>query len=408
VSSTRIQKYHVLGAMLALREFTVDDLHRLTGVKSQTIYSVLARNQSYSEVIGEEESSARGGRRQRYRMVAEKVEELQMLLRDAFQFLAVSDEIDVDPQIALSALASAEDTLDRMWFLAENDADRHKVIALAWTELESARIPTIARGLTSDQRREIEDRSIALTQRARELAQQLGSGLIPKQSEEITPSSGMMAHMRSKVRSLYESIFGSGEHDRRKTGRPWQPAQPAFSYGAVPQPVLFLYNSVPKVTDETTALIKNIEKHSSAIVRIDPNDPRSWDVSPDDETYPKFCVMLINSKQKSKMDQHLEFMKCHVGEWAIIVLDEARNPAVRNAILGQSGSAHYIDEAGKLDDPAMRNLLNPAVAPAMSVRGNTSVASSPMEGPEVPLRVSSSPAKTAAAVRRTRNDPRRV
>jgi DNA-binding PadR family transcriptional regulator len=406
VTSTRIQKYHVLGAMLALWEFTVDDLRHLTGVKPPTIYSVLRRNQAYTELIGEEESRARGGRRQRYRMVAERAEELQILLRDAFQFLSVAETIDVDPQIALSALASAEDTLDRMWPLAENDADRHKVIALAWTELETARIPAVAHGLTPEQRQEIEDRSMALTQRARQLAQQLGSEIIWEQ-REITPSPGMMGQLRSKVRNLYESMFGSGVLERRRAGRPWQPASPTFSYGAAPAPVLYLYNSVSKVTEKTTTLIKNIEKHSSAIVRVDPNDPRSWDVSVDEALSPKFCVMLINSKQETKMEQHLEFMKSHVGEWAIIVLDEARNPAARNVILAQGGSAQYIDDAGKLDDPALGNLLNPVVAPAMSVFGNASVVSSPIEGTEISLRISPSPAKSEQALQR-RNDTRRV
>ena len=388
--------------MLALREFTVEDLRRLTGVKSQTIYSVLARNEAFSEVIGEEESAARGGRRQRYRVVAKKIEELQTLLRDAFQFLRVSDEIATDPEIAFSALASAEDTLDRMWSLADNDADRRKVIALARTELETARVPPLASGLTTDQRREIEDRSKALTQRASELSQQLGIEIIPEQGEGIAPSDGVMAHLKSKVRSLYESIFGPGEPDRRRMG-PWQSAQPAFPFGEAPSPVLFLYNSVPKVTVKTTELIKNIEKHSAAVVRVDPNDPRSWEVSPDEESHPKFCVMLINSRQKSKVEQALEFMKCHVGEWAIIVLDEARNPAVRNMILGQSGAAQYIDEAGKLDDPAIRNLLNPAVGPAMSVRENAAGTSSPTGEFGLQLSVSASPAKKPASVRRTRN-----
>jgi len=115
-----IQRFKVLGAMLALREFTVADLAHFSGVKLDTVRSVVSRNKSYLESGGRKKSDRPGGRFDMLRVRPDEIPTLRSTLREQFAKLrgigwrveSLPDRFPAADTIALGVLA-AEDTLVR-------------------------------------------------------------------------------------------------------------------------------------------------------------------------------------------------------------------------------------------------------------------------------------------------------
>ena len=77
------ERYRVLGAMLALKEFTAEDLATRADVSRATVRTVIHRQQSDLEVIGVLETGRRGGQPRRYHLKQESVGALMAELRSA-------------------------------------------------------------------------------------------------------------------------------------------------------------------------------------------------------------------------------------------------------------------------------------------------------------------------------------
>ncbi|MGI8802318.1 MAG: hypothetical protein ACR2KV_09130, partial [Solirubrobacteraceae bacterium] len=76
-----LQQYKTLGAMLALREFTADELAAQAGVKRASVQTVLTRHRDWLEPIGRQATGRRGGQLVRYRLRPHAVEEVRRILR---------------------------------------------------------------------------------------------------------------------------------------------------------------------------------------------------------------------------------------------------------------------------------------------------------------------------------------
>ena len=63
-----LERYRVLGAVLALDEFTVAELARFSGVKETTVRTVLSRNQQFVQQTGRRASKRRGAQPLSYRL----------------------------------------------------------------------------------------------------------------------------------------------------------------------------------------------------------------------------------------------------------------------------------------------------------------------------------------------------
>ena len=72
-----MERYKVLAAMLRLNEFTAADLASFSGVKRNTVHTVLRREAALLEEVGRDETGQRGGQFLRYRVKSERAEQLR-------------------------------------------------------------------------------------------------------------------------------------------------------------------------------------------------------------------------------------------------------------------------------------------------------------------------------------------
>jgi len=110
----QLSRYRVLNAMLALREFTVDDLAHYSDVKENTVRTVLARDSHFVERDGNRARRRRGGQPILYRLRPAAEDELVSILRklDAFGANLPPLAADQEDPVMLSLMA-AEDILLR-------------------------------------------------------------------------------------------------------------------------------------------------------------------------------------------------------------------------------------------------------------------------------------------------------
>jgi hypothetical protein len=134
------EKYRVLGAMAALREFTVADLARLSEVKSRTVQTVLDRNTDLHKEIGRASTGARGGSYVRYRLAPGAEEKLLGILQELESAGAIPRPQRAEtPGRLPSELVAAEYTVLTEFPEAENADERRRLLDLARTSLEDIR-----------------------------------------------------------------------------------------------------------------------------------------------------------------------------------------------------------------------------------------------------------------------------
>ena len=76
-----LERYRVLGAMLALGEFTVSELVAMSDVREPTVRTILRRESHYIEEIGTVPTGRRGGQPVRWRLQASTREQLRVQLQ---------------------------------------------------------------------------------------------------------------------------------------------------------------------------------------------------------------------------------------------------------------------------------------------------------------------------------------
>lgn len=162
------EKYKVRGAMLALREFTVEDLARHSGVNPRTIHTELIRAGDLVEKLPPADGpKARGGQPLRYRVRAPRLPDLRRELESTFSALSQAIE-PVLPEAPLS-LQVAEDTLAHV--AGASAADRPHMLQMAGLQLRAAE-RQIAAFATASAHREIVDQ---LRQRIAAARRRLGA-----------------------------------------------------------------------------------------------------------------------------------------------------------------------------------------------------------------------------------------
>src|ERR1035438_1236987 len=81
------KRYKVLGAMLALKEFNVADLALFSGVKVNTVRTVLMRESAFVDKLGKENSGSKGGQFARYQLRKNRVDVLRSEIRQLCETL---------------------------------------------------------------------------------------------------------------------------------------------------------------------------------------------------------------------------------------------------------------------------------------------------------------------------------
>lgn len=162
------EKYKVRGAMLALREFTVGDLARHSGVNPRTIQTELIRAGDLLEKLPPADGpKARGGQPLRYRVSVARLDGLRRELETAFS--AFSQVFDTAQSVSVEmplALQVAEDALTR---LADAPADeRPHLLEMTSLQLRAVEGQIAGLGPAPSQRafaRELRQRVEAVRQR---------------------------------------------------------------------------------------------------------------------------------------------------------------------------------------------------------------------------------------------------
>jgi hypothetical protein len=138
-----LEKYRVLGAMAALREFTVADLARFSDVKARTVQTVLDRNKNLREEIGRESTGRRGGSYVRYRLAPDAETELISKLRTLESVGAIHRPKSAEASSKLpNELVAAEYTVLTEFPAADSSDDRRRLLSLARSSLDDVRDDT--------------------------------------------------------------------------------------------------------------------------------------------------------------------------------------------------------------------------------------------------------------------------
>src|SRR3712207_3702699 len=143
-----IETYKVLGAMLALNEFTADELARYTGAKVTTGRTILNREQSYLEEVGRLETGKKGGQCRRLRVRPMLLQSLRDRIENLFAQIKLAPSGSPEPesatdtasapQVPLSLLV-AEDILVRRFPEAKDAAEKRSLIELAEVNFDTGR-----------------------------------------------------------------------------------------------------------------------------------------------------------------------------------------------------------------------------------------------------------------------------
>jgi len=136
-----LERYRTLGAMLALREFTVADLARYSGVKEATVRTILDRNREYCQQVGIVRSGKPGGRPVTYALRAGTEQDLIKVMRELEAVGATpptAREPESEAKTAVPAsIVAAEDILLRQLPLARDPAEREQLVKLAATDCQT-------------------------------------------------------------------------------------------------------------------------------------------------------------------------------------------------------------------------------------------------------------------------------
>lgn len=131
--------YKVLAAMLALKEFTVNDLASFSKVKANTVNTILARKSHLLQELGKQQTGKRGGQFIKYRLNPETINVLREEIKEIVKVIGgtITSETEFTPNVPLGILA-AEDGLASLG-QAKTDEERRQILEIAKIDIQGAR-----------------------------------------------------------------------------------------------------------------------------------------------------------------------------------------------------------------------------------------------------------------------------
>jgi hypothetical protein len=134
-----MERYKVLSAMLALKEFTVEDLAYFSKVKANTVSTILARESSFVQELGKQSTGRRGGQFIKYRLNPETINVLREEIKGLVGVISgiITSETEFTPKVPLGILA-AEDGLATLGE-AKTDEERRQILEIAMIDVQGAR-----------------------------------------------------------------------------------------------------------------------------------------------------------------------------------------------------------------------------------------------------------------------------
>jgi phosphoglucosamine mutase len=134
-----LERYRTLGAMLALGEFSVQQVAALAHVGQSTVRTVLRRESQHVEKVGSQPTGRRGGQPDRWQLrpgAREAIRVILLELQDAGAGSWLDDPSNLDSR--LGPLLAAEDVLLRQAPGTSDPAERLSLIKLALLQVETA------------------------------------------------------------------------------------------------------------------------------------------------------------------------------------------------------------------------------------------------------------------------------
>lgn len=216
------EKMKVLGSMLSLKEFTVDNLARDSGVNPVTVRTICDRNQHLLEEIGEEKSGGRGRRYKKYRLKPEGGSEIRRAFDDlAAQLPPVRRERgEGDFGLPLS-LSVVEDSLLRLYPQANDLEQKKRLLGVAEFNLESGRDEVLllsANGAFSGETENVAASLLERVETLRELAQaeyRVESGTSPDSDRARGETAGRFNfwEIRRRIVKVSEELERQGKYN---------------------------------------------------------------------------------------------------------------------------------------------------------------------------------------------------
>lgn len=135
-----IERYRILGAMLALGEFNATEVAALSGIREATIRAALRRERRFVERVGTASLRQPSQQRARWRVRPEAQERLRALLQE-MEDAGVGPwlgERSSDPHALPAGIIAAEDVLLRLAPVAADPAQRAELVKLAEAQVRIA------------------------------------------------------------------------------------------------------------------------------------------------------------------------------------------------------------------------------------------------------------------------------
>lgn len=358
------KRYQVLAAMLALRTFTADELAHHTGVKPNTVSTILNRDRSLLEQIGWEDTGRRGGQPKRYNLRADQVSAIETEIRTLYKDLRIPESVAASEsavEIPLG-LQVAEEILSKDYPRAKSVAEKQRLLDRARVEKEGGlgEVRVMMAGLSKPDDRAVLETSIGKLEALEELrkAQLVAQKLTaPTAGKAKTAAVGAHGSVPAGISELNEHILKAvNSLDQVHTIPRLTVMQ--LSPNETEQNI-FLIDGIDVEPDELTNHIHNIltSQHISArLVSTKNVFEQTGALSHSPPAFSK-CLLTIDSRHNSKRSKEA----CeHVLDWcntneSVYVLDMASNDMLRNWIL--EGRANYFNYAKKLQPAAMLSAL---------------------------------------------------
>jgi hypothetical protein len=176
----------VFNGMLALKEFTIPELSRFSGVNQGTVTAIISRHKDWIEQMCRVETGMPGGQPWRYRLrtegaaaISERIAKLQKVVT-ASPFPAGTPA----PYVPPLGLRAAADTLDRLFPAAADEDERQLLLSSAQLDVQTALAETVP---TSPHYSKIRDEVQAMLRRIDELASPRERPAAPKVQICLSP-----------------------------------------------------------------------------------------------------------------------------------------------------------------------------------------------------------------------------
>jgi hypothetical protein len=151
-----LERYKVLGAMLALKQFTVEEIARFSEVSPTTVRTVLSREGKYLKEIGRKATGQPGGQFVQYEVYSERIPQLRSELEELFRTVwSTASMVDsMKLEIIPLSLMAVEDALLHQYPAAKDRQERRHILnvsvsALGGAEVRRLRIAHREQGLDS-------------------------------------------------------------------------------------------------------------------------------------------------------------------------------------------------------------------------------------------------------------------